>query len=170
MSMRKLILLAIVAGNALAEESPNLGAAVSPAELAPVDYTVLPDGTGLPPGSGNAQKGAVVYAQNCIACHGENGKDGLNDRLAGGQGSLLTDKPVRTVGSFWPYATTLFDYVRRAMPYQMPGSLANDEVYAVTAYVLFLNGIVAEDANISAETLPEVRMPNSDKVVWQYPR
>jgi cytochrome c len=167
--MRKLILVAVVAGNALAEESPNLGAAVSAADLALVDYTVLPDGTGLPAGSGNAQEGAAVYAQDCLACHGEGGKDGLNDRLVGGQGTLLTDKPVRTVGSFWPYATTLFDYVRRAMPYHEPGSLTNDEVYAVTAYVLFLNGIVTEDANMNAETLPQVRMPNSDKIVWQYP-
>ncbi|MCI0517147.1 MAG: c-type cytochrome [Woeseiaceae bacterium] len=165
--MRRLILVALVAGSALAEESPNLGAAVSAADLALVDYTVLPDGSGLPTGSANAQQGAAVYVQNCLACHGEGGKDGLNDRLAGGQGSLLTDKPLRTVGSFWPYATTLFDYVRRAMPYQAPGSLSNDEVYAVTAYVLFLNGIVAEDADINAETLPKVIMPNAGNVVWQ---
>lgn len=169
MSMRKLTFLVIVAGNALAEESPNLGAEVSAADLALVDYTVLPDGTGLPAGSGNAKEGAAVYAQNCLACHGEGGKDGLNDRLAGGQGSLLTDKPVRTVGSFWPYATTLFDYVRRAMPYQAPGSLTNDEVYAVTAYVLFLNGIVAEEADMNAETLPQIRMPNVGNIAWQYP-
>jgi cytochrome c len=164
--MRKLILLAVIAGNALAEESPKLGAAVSAADLALVDYMVLPDGSGLPAGSGNAEEGATVYAKNCLACHGEGGKDGLNDRLVGGQGSLLTDKPVRTVGSFWPYATTLFDYVRRAMPYQAPGSLTNDEVYAVTAYILFLNSIVTEDSGMNAETLPKVRMPNVGNVVW----
>jgi cytochrome c len=168
--MHRIAFLAFIAvgGNVLADESPKLGEAVSASDLALVDYTVLPDGSGLPAGSGNAKNGATVYSNNCLACHGAGGTDGLNDRLVGGHGSLLTDKPVRTVGSFWPYATTLFDYVRRAMPFQTPGSLSNDEVYAVTAYILFLNGVVAEDANMNAVTLPKVRMPNRDKIVWRY--
>ncbi|RLA35050.1 MAG: cytochrome c [Gammaproteobacteria bacterium] len=152
----------------MAGEKPGLGKAISMEELAKVDYTVLPNGYGLPEGSGNAENGAVVYAQNCLACHGEDGTDGLNDRLVGGLGSLTTDKPVKTVGSYWPYATTLFDYVRRAMPYQAPGSLTNNQVYAVTAYILFLNGIVEEDAQLNAQTLPNVKMPNRDNVVWDY--
>lgn len=160
--------LVVVAGNVVADESPDLGVAVPAADIALADYTILPDGTGLPSGSGNAQRGQAVYMQNCLACHGEGGKEGLNDRLVGGHGSLLTDKPVRTVGSFWPYATTLFDYVRRAMPYQTPGSLTNDDVYAVTAYILFLNGLIAEDADMNADTLPGVQMPNGGRIVWQY--
>ncbi|MDH4047716.1 MAG: cytochrome c [Gammaproteobacteria bacterium] len=170
MSMYRKLLVAvtIVAGNVFAGDSPNLGEAVTAAEIAVADYTVLPNGDGLPTGSGNAKNGAAVYAKHCLACHGDEGRDGLNDRLAGGHGTLLTDNPVRTVGSYWPYATTLFDYVRRAMPYTTPGSLTNDEIYAVAAYILFLNGLVAEDTNINSETLPSIKMPNSDKIVWQY--
>jgi cytochrome c len=169
--MRKIVFVAVamLAGNVLADEGPELGEAVSASDLALADYTILPNGEGLPAGTGDAKKGAMVYLQNCLACHGEGGTNGLNDRLVGGHDSLLTDKPVRTVGSFWPYATTLFDYVRRAMPYQTPGSLTNDEVYAVTAYILFLNSVVAEDTHLNADTLPNVRMPNRDKIVWQYP-
>jgi S-disulfanyl-L-cysteine oxidoreductase SoxD len=168
--MRKIVFVAVVmvAGNVLADEGPELGEAVSASDLALADYTILPNGAGLPAGSGDAKKGATVYLQNCLACHGMGGTNGLNDRLVGGHGSLLTDNPVRTVGSFWPYATTLFDYVRRAMPYQTPGSLTIDETYAVTAYILFLNGVVAEDTNLNADTLPDVKMPNRDQVVWQY--
>lgn len=166
---RLLVPLLLLGGqSAFAQESPNLGEAVSADELAMFDYTVLPGGEGLPEGSGNAKEGAGVYAANCLACHGEGGTDGLNDRLVGGHGTLLTDSPVRTVGSYWPYATTLFDYVRRAMPYQTPGSLSNDEIYAVTAYLLFLNEVIAEDDEINAQTLPQVHMPNRDSVVWGY--
>jgi cytochrome c len=152
----------------IASENPQLGEAVSMEELVEADYTVLPNGHGLPEGTGNVTNGAVVYAQYCLACHGEDGTDGINDRLVGGHGSLTTDKPVKTVGSYWPYATTLFDYVRRAMPYHAPGSLTNNQVYAVTAYLLFLNGIVEEDAELNAKTLPNVKMPNRDNVVWDY--
>lgn len=170
MSMCKALtaVLVVVAGTVVADEIPDLGVEVSAADIAIADFTILPNGEGLPAGSGNAQSGEEVYRQNCLACHGEGGKEGLNDRLVGGHGSLLTDKPVRTVGSFWPYATTLFDYVRRAMPYQTPGSLTNDELYEVTAYILFLNGVIAEDADMNADTLPGVQMPNGDKIVWQY--
>ena len=145
-------IIVLLAQPVWSQESPGLGEAVSGAEIALFDYTVLPDGAGLPEGSGTANDGAAVYAANCLACHGEGGTDGLNDRLVGGRGSLLSDNPIRTVGSFWPYATTLFDYVRRAMPYQTPGSLSNDEIYAVTAYLLYLNDIIAEDAEMNAQT------------------
>ena len=125
-----------------------------------IDIEVLPDGQGLPPGSGTAEKGRAVYVAHCAACHGPTGKEGPNDVLAGGQGSLKSARPLKTVGSFWPYATTLWDYVNRAMPFAEPRSLPADDVYAVTAYVLYLNGIVSERTVLSQETLPEIDMPN----------
>jgi cytochrome c len=160
--------LALAVTVAFAQENPRLGEPVTAAELALADYTVLPNGEGLPDGSGTATQGAAVYTQNCLACHGAEGTDGINDRLVGGRGSLLSDNPVRTIGSFWPYATTVFDYVRRAMSYQTPGVLSNDEIYSVTAYLLFLNGVIEEGAEMNAETLPLVKMPNRDNVVWDY--
>lgn len=156
------------AGTALADESPQLGEPVDADRLAQLDYTVLPDGDGLPAGSGSASEGAQVFQQHCIACHGENATGGVNDALAGGHGTLDSDTPKKTVGSYWPYATTLLDYVRRAMPLQAPGTLEDDELYAVTAYLLFLNGIVAEDATMDAESLPSVKMPNRDGFSWAY--
>jgi len=158
----------LAAESIVADDSPKLGEAVSLAELNSVDLTILPDGEGLPEGSGTAAAGALIYQQNCLACHGVGGKDGVNDALVGGRGSLATDRPLKTVGSYWPYATTLFDYVRRAMPYQAPGSLSDNDVYAVTAYILYLNEIVGEDERLDAKTLPEVRMPNRENFVWAY--
>jgi len=126
------------------------------------DIDVRPDGKGLPDGSGTVAHGKEVFAENCAACHGDNGQGGIKDRLVGGQGTLASDKPIKTVGSFWPYATTLFDYIHRAMPYQAPGSLSVDDYYALTAYVLSLNGILAPDGKLDKETLPKVKMPNRD--------
>ncbi len=153
-----------------AQQSPGLGEPVDSATLENVDYTILPDGNGLPEGAGTAVDGAATYQLHCIACHGEGATGAVNEALVGGQGTLATDRPKKTVGSFWPYATTVFDYIRRAMPLQSPGSLSNDEIYAVTAYVLFLNDIVEEDEVINAETLPIVRMPNRDGFSWEYSR
>ena len=162
--------IAMLAGIATAQDvGPGLGEPVAADELAAIDYTVLPNGDGLPPGSGTAREGKAVYDTNCLACHGEGGSGGVNDVLAGGHGSLTGERPQKTVGSFWPYATTVFDYVRRAMPFQTPGSLSNDETYAVTAYILHLNQIIEEDAEMNADTLPQVRMPNRDNFVWGYP-
>jgi cytochrome c len=152
----------------VAADNPKLGEAVSSAELRNLDFTVMPNGEGLPDGSGTAVAGAKIYQQSCLACHGVRGQDGLNDTLVGGHGSLTTDQPQKTVGSYWPYATTLFDYVHRAMPYQAPGSLSNDDVYAVTAYILYLNDVVGEDDRLDANTLPEVRMPNRENFIWAY--
>ena len=152
----------------VAADNPKLGEAVSSAELSNLDFTIMPNGEGLPEGSGTAVAGAKIYQQNCLACHGVGGRDGLNDTLVGGHGSLTTDQPQKTVGSYWPYATTLFDYVHRAMPYQAPGSLTNDDVYAVTAYILYLNDIVGEDDRLDANTLPAVRMPNRENFIWAY--
>src|SRR3954463_10064069 len=127
-------------------QSPRLGTPVSAAQIAPFDISIPPSGAGLPLGSGTARQGLRVYEQKCLACHGAKGVGKPADALAGGAGTLASKAPLRTVGSYWPYATTLFDYVRRAMPITNPLSLTNDEVYAVTAYVLALNGIVGEDA------------------------
>ncbi len=149
-------------------ESPALGEALTPEAVSALDYVVLPDGSGLPEGSGNASRGAQLYRQHCLACHGENGTDGANDRLAGGHGTIDDTWPLKTVGSYWPYATTVFDYIRRAMPYQTPGSLSADEVYSLTAYLLFLNDIVEETEELNAETLAAVEMPNRDNFVWVY--
>ncbi len=172
MSMRNALLVISAGlfgmGGALADDGPGLGQELTAAELAAVDFTIMPDGNGLPPGSGNAASGRDIYIRNCLACHGENGTGGVNDVLSGGHGSLTGPQPQKTVGSFWPYATTVFDYVRRAMPYHTPGSLSSDELYAVTAYLLFLNDIIAEDAEMNAALLPQVKMPNRDNFVWGY--
>lgn len=152
----------------MAQDSPGLGEPVDAETLAGIDYTILPNGDGLPEGSGTAVEGAIVYQQHCIACHGEGGTGSVNDALVGGHGTIGTDRPKKTVGSYWPYATTVFDYVRRAMPLQEPGTLTNDEIYAVTAYVLFLNEIIAEDQAMTADSLPGVRMPNRDGFTWDY--
>ena len=153
--------LAIAAAPAASQEGPGLGVEATPAQVAAWTLTVLPDGTGLPPGSGTARAGAAIYAQKCLACHGAEGKDGPNDRLAGGHGTLTDAAPVKTVGSYWPYATTVFDYIRRAMPFTQPQSLSPDETYSLTAYLLYLNEIVGLDDRIDAESLPAIAMPNT---------
>jgi cytochrome c len=147
-------------------ESPNLGQPLDPDQVQALDFVVLPDGQGLPTGSGTARQGQAVYATHCQSCHGAEGADGTNDRLAGGLDSITSDRPVKTVGSYWPYATTVFDYVRRAMPLTTPGRLTDEEVYAVTAYLLFINDIVAEDHVLDARSLPKVEMPNRDNFEW----
>ncbi len=150
-------------------ETPNLGRVATSAEVAGWDVSIPPDGTGLPPGRGTSTQGAVVYEQKCQNCHGEKGAGQPNDRLVGGHGTLASKTPVRTVGSYWPYATTVFDYVRRAMPYTQSHSLSDDDVYAVTAYLLRLNGIIGEADVMDAQTLPKVKMPNRDNFILAYP-
>jgi S-disulfanyl-L-cysteine oxidoreductase SoxD len=154
---------------ALAVTAPVLaadfGRTPGPEEIELWDIDVKPDGTGLRPGSGTVALGATVYETYCLACHGPEGQNGIKDRLVGGQGSLTSDKPIKTVGSFWPYATTLWDYIHRAMPYQLPGMLSIDDTYSVTAYILSLNGILPSDAALDQTTLPQVRMPNRDGFV-----
>jgi cytochrome c len=161
---------ALGASLAAAQPGPGLGAAVTAADLAPWDISIQPDGDGLPPGSGNAARGAEIYAAKCIACHGAEGAGQPNDRLVGGQGTLTDLAQVRTIGSYWPYASTVFDYIRRAMPFQAPQSLTNDEVYALTAYLLALNGVIDDDAVMNARALARVRMPNRDGFIMSYPR
>ncbi|MBR8167969.1 cytochrome c [Burkholderia cenocepacia] len=143
----------------------GLGQPVDAATIAAWDIDVASDGSGLPRGTGTVARGAHVFADTCAMCHGAAGQGGVGDPLVGGIGSLTDAKPKKTVGSYWPYATTLFDYIRRAMPYNAPQSLSADDVYAVTAYVLHLNGIVPDDATLDARTLPRVKMPNRDGFV-----
>lgn len=143
----------------------GLGRAPTADEIKAWDLTIPSDGQGLPPGSGTAALGEPIYATRCASCHGERGQNPKYDRLVGGQGTLKTDAPVLTIGSFWPYATTLWSYIRRSQPVDEPGSLTPDQVYAVTAYLLHLNGIIGETDVIDAQTLPQITMPNRDGFV-----
>ncbi|WP_374729953.1 c-type cytochrome [Caballeronia temeraria] len=142
-----------------------VGTPVSAADIAAWNIDVGPDGRGLPAGSGDVATGARIFGAKCASCHGAKGEGVLGDRLIGGRGTLASEKPVRTVGSYWPYATTLFDYIRRAMPYNAPQSLSADEVYAVSAWILNQNGIVPDDARLDAHSLAAIRMPNRDGFV-----
>lgn len=176
MSMRKsllplAVLMSFGAGLALAQ-TPKLGKPISEADIAQWDIAVLPDGTGLPPGSGTPAQGAKVYAEKCVSCHAEGGKGGG----APGAGPLIGGAPLtngidtpKTIANFYGYATTVFDYIRRGMPYNMPRSLSDEEVYAVTAYILALNKIIGENDVIDAKTLPAVKMPNRDNFIIRFP-
>ena len=133
-------------------------------------FSIPPSGRGLPPGSGTAKEGATVFADNCAACHGDklqgNPAAGIGgDKLLGGRGSLATKTPVKTVESYWPYATTLFDYIKRAMPFSAPGSLTDDQVYSVVAYILSEGKVIKPTEVMNAQTLPKVAMPNRDGVI-----
>jgi S-disulfanyl-L-cysteine oxidoreductase SoxD len=154
--------LCVWASAIVRSQSYGLGRHVSPEEIRKFDALIPPSGAGLPAGSGTAEKGKAIYAAQCARCHGATGREGPEDVLVGGIGSLATAKPEKTVGSYWPYATTLWDYLNRAMPFDRPGVLPPDDVYSVTAYVLHLNGIVKETDVLDANTLPKVRMPNRD--------
>lgn len=160
----KLALALILLSSGALAQAPKFGAPVSEADIAAWNSEISPDGAGLPPGSGTVADGEKIYAAKCQACHGEKGAGRPNDILVGGFGTLQTaDKPaVKTVGSFWPHASTLFDYVRRAMPWNAPKSLSDSEVYALSAYILNLNNIVAGDAVMDAKALPKVDMPNRE--------
>ncbi|MGA9917773.1 MAG: cytochrome c [Paraburkholderia sp.] len=155
----------IAPGGQYAEASHDIGTPVTDQDLAAWNIDVAPDGRGLPAGSGDVATGAHLFAAKCAACHGAQGQGGLGDPLIGGQGTLASAKPKRTVGSYWPYATTLFDYIRRAMPYNAPESLSADEVYALSAFLLNQNGIVPANTRLDAASLPRVVMPNHDGFV-----
>jgi cytochrome c len=152
---------------AMLAQSPKygVGRAPTPEEVKSWDISVAPDGTGLPEGSGTAVQGKEVYASRCAKCHGGQGQGGDEGPLAGGQGTLRSAKPLKTVGSFWPYATTLYDYTSRAMPFKQPGTLTHNQVYAVVAFVLYLNGIIGENTVMDAKSLPQVKMPNRNGFV-----
>ena len=153
--------VALTAAASAQSQGPyGIGRAATSAEIAGWNIDIDSHGNSLPPGSGSVSHGHEVFDQQCAACHGANGEGGVGDRLVGGQGTLATAKPIRTVGSFWPYAPTLFDYIRRAMPQNAPQSLSNDDVYAVSAYILNLNGLLPADATLDAKALSAIKMPN----------
>lgn len=156
------LLLALAGCAPVGPQAPRLGLGqpASAAQIRGWDIDVRADGAGLPAGSGSVAKGQVIYQNKCQACHGVDGEKGIAPRLAGGRGTLASKAPVLTVGSYWPYATTLYDFINRAMPPDAAQSLTPDEVYAVTAYTLHLNGIVAADAVLDATSLPKIVMPN----------
>ena len=178
MSMRKvairtgvaaLALGASVALGALAfAESPKLGKPITQADLAEWDINILPDGTNLPAGSGKAADGAKIFAQKCVACHGENVQGGVAARLIGGPPKATLDGG-KTIPNYWPYATTVFDFIRRSMPFTQPRSLTDQEVYALTAYVLAGNKLIGEGDEMNATTLPKVPMPNRGNFVIRFP-
>lgn len=143
----------------------QIGRVAAPEEVARWGLTIGPEGEGLPPGGATAAEGRRTYLQGCARCHGPTGTEGPDDPLVGGIGSLTTETPRKTVGSYWPVATTLWDYINRAMPFDAPGSLSATEVYGTVAYVLFLNDIIGEHDRMDATTLLDVRMPNRDGFV-----
>ena len=171
MRMRELYVAALAVGalawatSVQAQGHYGIGRSATPAEIAGWSIDIDRDGNNLPPGSGTVTHGREVFDQQCAACHGTKGEGAVGDRLVGGQGTLATPKPVRTVGSYWPYAPTLFDYIRRAMPQNAPQSLSNEDVYAVSAYILNLNGLLAADATLDAKTLAAIKMPNRSMFV-----
>ena len=152
--------LVVMVGMARAEEIGHFGRLATPEEISSYDIDVSPDGAGLPPGSGTPKQGEAVYVAQCQACHGLKGVGGKTIALAGGQGTILGDKvrPIKTIGSYWPYATSVFAYIRRAMPFYDSKSLSNDELYAVTAYLLALNGVIGDSDTMNAQTLPKVQV------------
>jgi cytochrome c len=156
-------------GSALAE-TPNLGKPIDEADISAWDISIQPDGTGLPKGSGTSAQGMMIYAEKCASCHGDNGRGGSP------AAALVDDRPLagisaanKTIRNFWPYSTTVFDFIRRAMPFPSPRSLTDDEVYALTAYILAQNKLIGESETMNAETLPKVKMPNRDNFILRFP-
>jgi len=170
--MRKAMLLTVVlsglVAGCFAQGRPGhtstadygIGRPATDDDIRAADIDVSPSGEGLPPGQGTVTQGAQVFAARCAACHGPTGREGPKDRLIGGHHSLATPAPIKTIGSYWPYATTLYDYIHRAMPFDAPQSLTPEEIYSVVAWLLYQNGIIPEDAVMDARSLPGVVMPN----------
>ena len=176
MSTRRILLVASLmlacAAAAIAGDSPNLGKPITEAEIAPWNIHSFPDGTNLPPGSGTAAQGAPIYAQKCSACHGAEAKGGGAPgatALVGGPPLTSGIDAMKTIGNFFGNSTTVFDSIRRGMPFNMPQTLTNDEVYALTAYILALNKIIGENDVMDAKTLPAVKMPNRDGFIIRFP-
>ena len=160
--MRKLVLSSLFCLAVTPAFAQHFGTPADPARIKAWDISILPDGSNLPPGKGSVKEGLDIYTAKCVMCHGANGEGKPADRLTGGIGTLTSAQPVKTVASYWPYATTLFDYIRRAMPVNHPHSLSDQEAYALTAYILSVDGIVKKDAVLDAKSLPKIRMPNRD--------
>jgi cytochrome c len=162
--MRKLLLCAVFALAAYSQKY-NVGRPATPEEINSTDQFMAPDGTGLPAGKGTAADGREIYSRRCARCHGAQGQGDEEGPLVGGKGTLKSAKPLKTVGSFWPYATTIYDYVHRAMPFDNPGLLDANQTYSVVALILHMNGIIGEKDEMNAQTLPKVKMPNRDGFV-----
>jgi len=165
------LVLSFGAGAAFAQNG-GLGKPITEQDIKQWDITVLPDGTNLPPGSGTPERGAKIYAEKCSACHGDAGKGGVAPfypALVGGAPLTNGIDTVKTIANYYAYPTTIFDYVRRGMPYNMPRSLTDDEVYALTAYILALNNFIGQNDVMDANTLPKVKMPNRDNFIIPYP-
>jgi cytochrome c len=165
-----------LAASATAAELPHLGKPLDEASIAAWDISIEPNGVGLPPGAGTSAQGARIYAEKCALCHGPEGKGGVAGVTAAPLPPLVGGDPItdisaatKRIANFWPYSTTLFDYIRRAMPWQQPMTLTNDEVYGLTAYILALNKLIGENDTINAQTLPKVRMPNRDGFLMRFP-
>jgi cytochrome c len=166
------LILALSFSSTAFAQSPRLGKPISEADIKTWDIAILPDGTNLPPGSGMSAQGAKIYAEKCVACHAEGGKGGG----APGAGPLVGGAPLtngieteKTIANYYAYATTVFDYIRRAMPHNTPRSLTDNEVYALTAYILALNKLIGENDVMDAKSLPQVKMPNRDNYILPYP-
>jgi S-disulfanyl-L-cysteine oxidoreductase SoxD len=165
------LVIALLVAAAAGAEGPNLGQPISQADLAPWDLTVMPDGTGLPPGSGTAAAGKALFADNCALCHGDEGKEGIVEAVVVNNPPPLTGPgSVKSIGNFWPVPTTLFDFIRRAMPYTQPRSLTDDQVHALTAYLLYMNHVIGEADRMDATSLPRVKMPNRDNFFPEFPK
>jgi len=149
-----------------AGDAPHLGIPMSHDEVAKWDLTIFPDGRGLPPGHGTAKEGRQIYERQCASCHGDEGQGATAEELVGEPTPPTVDNPSKAIGSYWPFAPTIFDFIRRGMPPAAPGSLSADQIYAVTAYLLAANKIIGETDEINAKTLPKVKMPNRDGFVW----
>ena len=162
-----------LAGGAVAGEGPNLGKPIGAADIAAWDISIQPDGTGLPAGAGTPAQGARIYAEKCAQCHGPDGKGGVAGvnavPLVGSEPITDISAAMKRIANFWPYSTTLFDYIRRAMPWQQPMTLANDEAYALTAYILAQNKLIGDNDTINAQTLPKVTMPNRGGFIVRFP-
>jgi S-disulfanyl-L-cysteine oxidoreductase SoxD len=167
-SVAALAALALAAGVAAAE-SPRLGKPITEADIANWDISILGDGIGLPPGNGTAAQGAPIYAQKCAACHGEAGKGGPGAPLVG-RPPLDRIEATKTIANFWSHPTTVFDFIRRAMPWQQPRTLTNDEVYALSAYIFSLNQLIGENDVMNAQSLPKVKMPNRNNFIIRFPK
>jgi S-disulfanyl-L-cysteine oxidoreductase SoxD len=160
--------LAMMSG-ALLAETPNRGKPIDEAAVASWDISILPDGTGLPKGSGTPAQGIPIFAEKCAACHGENGKGGDQNALISDRELIGINAAQKTIRNFWPYSTTVFDFIRRAMPAQMPHSLTDDEAYALTAYILAGNKLIGPNDTMDAQTLPKVKMPYRDNFILRFP-
>jgi cytochrome c len=162
-------LIAFAAGSSAAvAEGPNLGTPITEADVGAWNLNAMPDGTGMPPGKGTPAEGKVLFAEKCAVCHGDGGKGGRSAALVGNP-PLNTIEAPKTIANFWGYATTVFDFTRRAMPWTQPRSLTNDQVYAIVAYILAENKLIGPNDEMNAQTLPKVKMPNADNFIIRFP-